>query len=311
VRADTRFASADGECAAWHYTAEDDALSGASGRPCIVMAGGFAATRDCGFEGYAERLAQSGIDVLLFDYRNFGDSSGGSRQVIDLRGQRADYRAAIDHAGAIGGVDRARIAVWGHSLAGGHVLRLAAEDHRIAATVAVTPAADARASLAIAIAGNGLMTTTKLMLAGLRDALGATRGRPPRTIPVTGPRGAAAGFTSSYATQLYHETAGPAWRNEVAPRIALTIGQYRPITSCSNISCPVLVQIADEDTMASAEAAAAAAWRARATVRHYPCDHMDMLAGQPWFEPAIEHQIRFLRHALAPEAALTAELAAA
>lgn len=47
--------------------------------------------------------------------------------------------------------------------------------------------------------------------------------------------------------------------------------------------------------MASWHAAMQAAWRARADVRHYPCDHMDVLAGQRWFEPAAAHQAHFMR----------------
>nr|WP_200835231.1 hypothetical protein [Parafrankia sp. Ea1.12] len=42
--------------------------------------------------------------------------------------------------------------------------------------------------------------------------------------------------------------------------------------------------------------------RGRAEVRHYPCDHFDLHAGKPWHEPALAHQISFLRRALAPSA---------
>lgn len=44
-------------------------------------------------------------------------------------------------------------------------------------------------------------------------------------------------------------------------------------------------------------AAAKAAFRARAEVRHYPCDHFDLFPGKPWHEAAVAHASLFLtRH---------------
>jgi alpha-beta hydrolase superfamily lysophospholipase len=59
------------------------------------MAHGFGGTRDCGLLPYAEGFAAAGLDVLLFDYRGFGDSSGSPRQLVSHRRQRQDYHAAI------------------------------------------------------------------------------------------------------------------------------------------------------------------------------------------------------------------------
>jgi hypothetical protein len=59
---------------------------------------------------------------------------------------------------------------------------------------------------------------------------------------------------------------------------------------------PTLVQIADLDESAPPHASAKAAFKARAEVRHYPCDHFDVFTG-PWHEAAVRHQISFLtRH---------------
>lgn len=299
MRNEIKFNSGGTRCAGWHFRGEGQILSGSAGRPCLVMAAGFSATRDSGLQGFAERFAAAGADVLLFDYRNFGASEGQPRQLLDVAAQRADYRAAIECARGLDGVDQSRIVLWGVSLSGGHVLQVAAEDPRIAAVIALTPAADARASMGLAIRANGLRTMALVMAAGLRDAVGAARGRAPVTIPVVGPPGSTAVFTSEHARNGYATTAGETWRNEVAARIALQIGLYRPIRHAKRLTCPTLVQIADEDTMASPKAAGAAAWRARADVRHYPCDHIDVLPGHPWFEPTAEHQLHFLRRHLA------------
>ena len=40
------------------------------------MAHGIGGTRDSGLLPFAEAFAEAGLDALLFDYRNFGDSTG-------------------------------------------------------------------------------------------------------------------------------------------------------------------------------------------------------------------------------------------
>ena len=47
-----------------------------AGRPVVVMAHGLGGTKDSGLEPFAEALAAAGLDVLAFDYRGFGASSG-------------------------------------------------------------------------------------------------------------------------------------------------------------------------------------------------------------------------------------------
>ena len=51
------FISHGERCAAWHLTADSDALTGQSGRPCVVMAHGFGGTRDSGLMAVAEPSA--------------------------------------------------------------------------------------------------------------------------------------------------------------------------------------------------------------------------------------------------------------
>jgi fermentation-respiration switch protein FrsA (DUF1100 family) len=64
------------------------------------------------------------------------------------------------------------------------------------------------------------------------------------------------------------------------------------------VRCPILIQIADKDSIAPPSAARAAAWRAkgRVEVREYPCAHFDIYTG--WRERAIADQLRFLRRHL-------------
>src|SRR5690348_4384904 len=129
-----RFASGDTECAAWHYP-------GTNGG-CVVMTGGFAVTKEPGTDRFARRFARAGFSVLAFDHRHLGESGGHPRQVVRVREQLADWRAAIAYARGLPGVDPARVAIWSFSLTGGHILPLAAGDPRLAAAIAQSPNLD-------------------------------------------------------------------------------------------------------------------------------------------------------------------------
>ena len=105
------------------------------GRPCVVMAHGIGGTRDSGLAPFAEAFAEAGLDVLLFDYRSFGASTGEPRQLGWPPRHRDDYRAAVAFARGLDGVDPERIVLWGTSWSGGHIVYVAADDPRIAAVI--------------------------------------------------------------------------------------------------------------------------------------------------------------------------------
>ena len=46
------------------------------------MAHGFSGVREQRLDAYAERFAQAGLAVLVFDYRHFGASGGEPRQLL-------------------------------------------------------------------------------------------------------------------------------------------------------------------------------------------------------------------------------------
>ena len=56
------------------------------------MAHGFAAMRALRLAAYAERFAESGFAVLVFDYRGWGDSAGEPRRVLEIGSQQDDWR---------------------------------------------------------------------------------------------------------------------------------------------------------------------------------------------------------------------------
>jgi pimeloyl-ACP methyl ester carboxylesterase len=296
-RDDVAFAVGGDTVRAWHYHGQGEKFSSEGGRAAVVMAHGLGATKDSALPDFAAALSSAGLDVVVFDYRNFGASDGADRQVVSIGAQLADYRAAVEAARGLPGVDADRIIVWGVSFSGGHVFQIAAGDPRIAGVVALTPGPDGVASVLNIVASNGLPHLLRCSAAGLRDALSAVLKRPPVLVPIVGRPATLAALNAEGALEKHLEMAGPSWRNELAARIFLRVGSYRPVKHAKSVRVPVLVQVADFDRSAPPPAAMRAAVGSRAEVRHYPCDHFDVYPGQQWFDAVITHQIDFLtRH---------------
>ena len=113
------------------------------------MAHGFSGVREQRLDAYAERFAAAGLAVLVFDYRHFGASQGEPRQLLSIAPPaRADWRAAVAHARYLLEVDPKRVAVWGTSFSGGHVVAVAAADPAIAAVVSQAPFTDGLSAIA-------------------------------------------------------------------------------------------------------------------------------------------------------------------
>ncbi|MCD4525903.1 alpha/beta hydrolase [Nocardioides sp. cx-173] len=297
VRADVRFDSAGVACAAWHFPGVGDGLATAAGRPAVVMAHGLGGTKDSGLEPFATRLAAAGLEVLAFDYRGFGASEGSPRQRVSMAGQLEDYRAAMAAAAALPGVDPRRLVLWGVSLAGGHVLAAAAGRDDVAAVVSLTPLVDGLAAGRHALASHSPASIVRSTVAGLHSRAG----RVPVTMPIVGRLGETAALTLPGLYEDYTALAGPTWVNEVDAAVGLKLGGHRPGRLAKHVRCPMLVQIADFDRSAPPHAAAKAAVKGRAEVRHYPCDHFDVWPGKEWFEAAVAHQVRFLGRHLATD----------
>jgi pimeloyl-ACP methyl ester carboxylesterase len=119
-------------------------------------------------------------------------------------------------------------------------------------------------------------------------------------IPAVGRPGELAGMSSEESEPGMRAIAGPTWRNEVTGRAVFAEWTNRAITRMDKVQCPILVVIADRDSVAPSAAARAAAWRAkgRAEVRDYPCLHFDIYQGE-WRERSIADQLHFLRRHLA------------
>lgn len=266
--------------------------------PCLVVGHGFSGTKGLA-RVYAEQFAGAGFAVLVFDFRHFGASGGEPRQIVDVRKQREDYHAAARFARSLPGIDPERIAIWGTSLSGGHVVAVAAEDPRIAAVVAQVPLIDARRtgrSLRQQLRRALTRSVLKLLLAAGQDVLQAALQRPPWLVHVVGQPGEAAVFTSADARDAFTALGGErvGWRNAFAPRFLFGLPRYRPGTA-ERLVMPLLVCVADRDLEASpAFAQEMAALAPRGEVQRYPAGHFDVYV-EPLRSRVISDQVAFLR----------------
>ena len=244
TRTKVRFASGTDECAAFHYAGTNGA--------CVVMGSGGGVTKEPGTDRFAARFHDAGFSVLAFDHRHFGESGGTPRQVIKVRRQLVDWRAALATAGMLPEVDPARVAAWGFSTGGGHALRIAAEANQpVAAVIAQTPYADGLASGPKALRHETLGVLARFPFLAAADALRGVMGRDPLLVPLSGPRGTVAMLTTPDSQDgdraLNPDGAYPDWVQSVAARSVLPLGSYRPGRRAKHVICPLLVVAALAD----------------------------------------------------------------
>jgi uncharacterized protein len=299
ARDDLTFSSQGVTCAAWLYRPR-----GVDPAPCVVLGHGFDGVRDQRLDAYAERFVAAGIAAFVFDYRFFGDSEGQPRQLVSNSAQLEDWRAAIAHVRTLAGIDPERIALWGTSTSGGHVVKLAAEDPRIGAVVAQMPFVDGLAQFR----NMPLTQSLRLLWAGLKDQVRAWLRMRTHTIPAAGQPHALAVITTPDAlTGLHRITPKQStWANEVLPRFALTTTFYRPGSAARRLRCPLLVCVADADRLIPPEPAVAMAGKVdEGTLRRYRFSHFGMYYGEG-FERVVPDQVAFVRWHLEDRAQLTA-----
>lgn len=262
--------------------------------PVVVMGPGLGAEATFGLPAVAERFADAGYAAFVFDYRGFG-ASDGDAQFITPAGQRADYTAAIDRLGDIDAVGR-DLVVWGTSLSAGHALTLGAERRDVDAVIAIAPLLDGR-SIASARGGEYLL---RAGIGGVRDRLGHRFGRG-RTVPIVDDPGSVAAITESGAKRRYLDLVDreSTWRNETPARSLLGLATDRPVERLPDLRAPTLLLAGTDDPIVDVDdVVAAAETLPRGTLVTMPADHFSPLGED--FEPAVGHQLSFLRDALAP-----------
>ena len=260
ARRDVEFNAEGVTLRGWFYAAR----TGGAPAPAVVMAHGFSAVKEMYLDSFAEVFAAAGLNVLVFDNRNFGASDGEPRQEIDPWAQVRDYRHAITYAGTLPEVAPGRIGIWGSSYSGGHVLVVAAIDRRVKAVVSQVPLISGHDNLRALVRAD--------FIAGLREQFEADRlarfnGEPPVLVPVVDEDPLApSALPTADSWQWFTETGktrAPAWLNEVTLRSVEMFTEYEPVTYLPYISpTPLLLAVAEGDHLVPVELAIAAYERA-------------------------------------------------
>jgi pimeloyl-ACP methyl ester carboxylesterase len=254
-------------CAAWLTLP-----SGPGPHPAVVLVHGLGATHDMMLAQYEQHFAAAGIATLAFDYRNTGSSDGQPRQHISTREQRHDVVAALDHLKSRSEIDCARIGLWGTSLGGMNVVRVAAARNDVAVAVVQCPIVHGPG----AARRLGLLAALRLTPAIAEDLLRVVAKRGRRYVPIVGAPGSFAMVTVAGAESGWNSTVPPGgvFDNRIAAADAVAMLTTSATRNAGRIDAPLLVCVCDRENLMDPAYAALVARRARRGVaRHYDSNH--------------------------------------
>lgn len=260
--------------------------------PVVILAHGFGAEMAFGLENYAREFIARGMAAFLFDYRNLGLSEGEPRNLVDPGRHNQDWRAAIAHVQGLGEVDGSRLALWGSSYSGGHVIVQAAGRDDIAAVVSQVAHADGRALLTWHKPGYILRAT----LHGLRDYLRLITGRAPHYVKIIGNPDEFACMNTPESMPGYSSIIpkDSKWQNGCPARATLKTTMYRPIAYARRVKCPALVILGEKDSICPPHTQAALGQKMpHARLERLPIGHFEPYGGE-WFERIVKLQADFL-----------------
>lgn len=217
----------------WHFPPK---ITSSETAPIIVLHHGFSGVKEFYLDNYASLFAESGLGVLVYDPRGFGDSDGRVRQEIDPFQQIADFRDAITFAITLPHADPKRVGVWGSSYGGGVAIQATAIDFRIQCIVAQIPFLSGGAFW------SHVPDDARDQLMGLFSAERSERaaGNPPMMIPVVSqdPARTPCVLPTKEAWEWCTEAGrrAPTWKNEVTVRSFEMISSFEPAAYVDRIS---------------------------------------------------------------------------
>jgi dienelactone hydrolase len=285
------FPSGGTRCAAWLT------LPTRSGpHPAVVLVHGLGATHDMMLAQYERHFAAAGIATLAFDYRHTGASDGQPRQRISMPRQRADVTAALSYLGERSDVDPVRLALWGTSLGGMNVVRVAAARPDLAAAVIQCPIVHGPG----AARSLGISGPLRLTPAIVEDALRAVTRRGRRYVPIVGPPGSVAMATAPGAQAGWNSTVPPdgCFDNRIAAADAVAMVTTSALRHARRVTAPLLVCVCDQENLMDSRYAALVARRApNGVARHYASDHF-AIYHPPLVSQVLADQTAFLKEHL-------------
>ncbi|MCW1487832.1 alpha/beta hydrolase [Acinetobacter baumannii] len=258
----------------------------------IIMAHGFAGLRQFKLIQYAQRFAQAGYAVILFDYRYWGGSTGKPREMISINSQLEDWKTMIQYASTCKFKDNRRIVLWGTSLSGGYALSLASELKNIQAIMVQIPYVDGAETAKL----YPLQRYPQALKLSSQDYMGSKMGLNPKRLPVVDQYKLCFMPTAdSYYGYLSIVNPDYYWSGEVPARVFFNLMRYRPIQLVRQINIPVLFIAAQHDSLIPIESSREAATNIAPFVSYHEWDmkHFDIYHGS-WFEKAVTTQLEFL-----------------
>ena len=266
---------------------------GAGPRPAVVMAHGFTAVAEQ-LQPQARAFSEAGYTVLAYDNPGFGRSEGFPRQEVDPARQVRGYRDAVSFVRSLPGVRGERIALWGSSFSGGHVLMAGALDPRVAAVVSQAPF----------VAGWDLLArrpdADSFVAALFAEREARSGGAPPTLIPVVAEGEDPCALPGDDGYAWFTSTGGATWRNEVTLSSFELVRGYEPGWWAHRIAPrPLLMIVATEDLVTPTDHALAVFERAgepKQLVR-VAGGHFDVYSGDG-FKQSIAATLDFLGRTL-------------
>jgi uncharacterized protein len=223
--------------------------------PTVVMAHGWAAVKEMNLDYFAAAFCDAGIASLVFDHRGFG-ASEGPRGDIDPHQQLADYRSALDAAEGLDGVDGQRLGAWGTSFSGGHVLPLARDDARVRAAVAQVPTISGGEATRRR-GGRATPTTEYVPAADTGDRGVEDHGEILDPVAATELPPAPDGEYPDRDRWRFYAELPPerrrTWRNRITSRSLERYAAYEPGRCMAAVDVPLLVILAENDTITPAD----------------------------------------------------------
>lgn len=292
-RKDITISSHNDELSGWLYPAAGAAPGAKS--PVIVMAHGLGGTKTMRLDAYCERFSREGYVCVAFDYRYFGGSTGKPRGLVDVGRQIQDWDAVIAFASKLPQVDPARIAIFGTSFSGGHVIRIAATNPLVKAAVSQCPFTDGMASSSTP----GLWNVPRMALLSLWDTVFGTDDNPVR-IPLVGENGKAAMMNAPDVYNGLHailpEGTEKLEVEAIPARLILQMPFLYPGTYAKKVQVPILFAICGKDTVAPPGPTLRYAKQApKGVIKMHPNEgHFDIYVGEN-FERAVAEYMEFYR----------------
>lgn len=213
--------------------------------PCIIMTHGFTALKEHYLAKYAEFFVASGMCVLVYDNRNFGESGGEPRFEVNPELQVSDLSDAISYVQAKPYVNAKKIGLWGTSFSGGNVIVASSVDKRVSCMVAQVPFVKGHHEF--------LQTTRPDLWEMIQKKYAAdnnarAEGKLPAMTPVvTSDPTKSVVMKQREAYDFF--TNLPEWQNQVTLKSVQMSGDYAPMDCISKINIPILFIIADQDTI--------------------------------------------------------------